>query len=353
MPISRETLRGYVLEEILAKLIQNTGYRLLVDAAQDPDQLANRSNGLAVRGRGGVHQVDVLGQLKWIPAFTFPIRLFVEAKARSGTSGIETVRNALGVLTDVNQYVPQASGAPDALLQRFTYRYALFSTSGFSRPAAEYALAHQLSLIDLSGAEFADIVHVADDVTDYFYGDGVSPSRAGGFIKRLRASLRVELGTWPDELPASHDAQLLRGGLLPELRSRVDALGELFVGMANGPYLLLLRAQRPQHVVEVLDQRPVQRVSISWSPSIGNGERWTVHLTNEPGGPEMTFALPSAVAAWIFDEQADPRRRAMQFKNELLSTITIYRYVDGHDRLYRLQYDAEQVAGSRGTRRRS
>lgn len=102
MPISRETLRGYVLEEILAKLIQNTGYRLLVDAAQDPDQLTNRSNGLAVRGRGGVHQVDVLGQLKWIPAFTFPIRLFVEAKARSGTSGIETVRNALGVLTDVN-----------------------------------------------------------------------------------------------------------------------------------------------------------------------------------------------------------------------------------------------------------
>lgn len=78
-----------------------------------------------------------------------------------------------------------------------------------------------------------------------------------------------------------------------------------------------------------------------------------MHLTNEPGGPEMTFALPSAVAAWIFDEQADPRRRAMQFKNELLSTITIYRYVDGHDRLYRLQYDAEQVAGSRDTRRRS
>src|SRR3712207_2641455 len=94
VPISRETLRGYVLEELLAKLIQNTGYRLLVDESQDPDELENRSNGLAVRGRGGMHQVDVLGELMWIPAFTFPIRLFVEAKARGRKCGIDDVRNA-------------------------------------------------------------------------------------------------------------------------------------------------------------------------------------------------------------------------------------------------------------------
>jgi hypothetical protein len=36
LPISRDTLRGYVLEELLAMLIQNTGYRLLADASQDP-----------------------------------------------------------------------------------------------------------------------------------------------------------------------------------------------------------------------------------------------------------------------------------------------------------------------------
>lgn len=73
VPISRDSLRGYVLEELLAKLIQNTGYRPLADASQDPDELENRPNGLAVRGRGGAHQVDVLGELLWIPAFTFPI----------------------------------------------------------------------------------------------------------------------------------------------------------------------------------------------------------------------------------------------------------------------------------------
>jgi hypothetical protein len=29
-----------------------------------------------------MHQVDVLGELLWVPAFTFPTRLFVEANAR-------------------------------------------------------------------------------------------------------------------------------------------------------------------------------------------------------------------------------------------------------------------------------
>src|SRR5579862_6617253 len=151
-PLSQETLRGYVLEEILARLVQNTGYRLLVDASQDTDELENRSNGLAVRGRGGSHQVDVLGELLWIPAFTFPLRLIVEAKARKGTTGIDDVRNAVGVLSDVNQNYTRTDGGRRVLIQKYSYRYALFSTSGFSRHAAEYALAHQISLVEIGRA---------------------------------------------------------------------------------------------------------------------------------------------------------------------------------------------------------
>ena len=52
--LSLATLRGYVLEEVLARLIQNTGYRLLVDASQDAEELRNLPNGLAIRGRGGI-----------------------------------------------------------------------------------------------------------------------------------------------------------------------------------------------------------------------------------------------------------------------------------------------------------
>ena len=357
--LSRDKLRGYVLEEVLAKLIQNTGYRLLVDATQDTEELENRPNGLAVRGRGGSHQVDVLGELAWIPAFTFPLRLIVEAKARGGKSGIDVVRNAVGVVSDVNQNYARSAATRRALLQKFTYRYALFSTSGFSSPAAEYALAHQISLVDLSAPEFGDIVQLANEVTDAIWAGG-SPGRGDGFVKRFRAWLRVELGTWPEEvqLPADwsehgprFDGQLL--AVRDMLRERVEAMGELFVAMANGPFLLVLRARDPRYLVQVLDRDPVRDVSIHWSSQTQSATRWRITLPGEDDSAELTFTLPAPVAAWIFDEGADARRRAMQFKEKFLSTLTIYRFIDGRDRLYRLQFSRPQIADSwpRGRRR--
>ncbi len=334
--LSRETLRGYVLEELLAKLIQNTGYRLLVDASQDSEELENRANGLAVRGRGGTHQVDVLGELAWIPAFTFPLRLIVEAKARNQKSGIDEVRNAVGVVSDVNQN---------------------FTRSSFSAPAAEYAIAHQISLVDLSAVDFADIVEIAEDVTSALWAD-VPPRRAAGFVRGLRTRMRIELGTWPDEVPwpdtgdIPSDFDQRWREVRDTVRARVDAIGELFVGMANGPYLLLLRARDPVRAIRVLEREPVQDVSIHWNSEVENGTRWSVTTGDGPGALELNFALPAPVADWIFDEDADARRRALEFKEQFLSTITIYRYVDGRDRLYRLRFSRRQVAESRQGRRR-
>ncbi len=169
--MSVESFKGKLLEEVLAFLIRNSGYQLLVDPAQDPDELDRRGNGLVVRGRGSVHQVDVLGQLGWIPAFTFPIRLFVEAKwHRQAKTGLPDVRNAVGVLLDVNQnYTTQNGEEGTRLIRRFNYCYSLFSTTGFTLPAQEMALAHQISLIDLSGPQFADLRQVVNEMGEFLY----------------------------------------------------------------------------------------------------------------------------------------------------------------------------------------
>jgi hypothetical protein len=45
----RAVLRGYLLEEALAWLLRNTGYRLLVHDSQDPDELVMEGNTLLVR----------------------------------------------------------------------------------------------------------------------------------------------------------------------------------------------------------------------------------------------------------------------------------------------------------------
>jgi hypothetical protein len=55
------TIGGYVLEEVLAKLLADNGYELLTSDIQDPVHLLKDKHGLLVRGRGANHQADALG----------------------------------------------------------------------------------------------------------------------------------------------------------------------------------------------------------------------------------------------------------------------------------------------------
>ena len=105
------------------------------------------------------------------------------------------------MVSDVNQNFSRARRPQTVSLSKFSYRYALFSTAGFSAPASTYALAHQVSLVDLSTDDFSDVVQLADDVAQALWNPN-PPRRAGGYVRRLRERLRVELGTWPED--ASH-----------------------------------------------------------------------------------------------------------------------------------------------------
>lgn len=209
--VGRASLKGYLLEEIIAYLIQNTGYNLLVDPIQDSRELEKKGNGLVVKGRGAVHQADVIGQLAWIPAFTFPIRLFVEAKCTNNKTGIPEVRNAVGVLADINQNYSPIREKGDSF-QHFSYRYALFSTSGFTSTASDMALAHQISLIDLSGPDFEDIRklldHVADVLIDQLKSNEINEDdnyisnqslqkNEKSLLQLFRLYMRKILKTWP------------------------------------------------------------------------------------------------------------------------------------------------------------
>lgn len=96
--VTLEALRGYILEEMLARLLHTNGYRLLVSPEQDPDALSFNKQGLVARGRGADHQADVLGELTIPTPFSLPLRVFVEAKYRQAKPGIRDVRNAHGVI---------------------------------------------------------------------------------------------------------------------------------------------------------------------------------------------------------------------------------------------------------------
>ncbi|WP_281289392.1 restriction endonuclease [Nocardia ninae] len=205
-----------MLEELLARLLQDNGYRLLVAADQDREALKDSGRGLLVRGRGTNHQVDVLGELDLPLPFSLPLRLFVEAKHRSDRTGIEVARNAYGTIRDVNEYYStQTPGAYHIPMKRYQYQYALFSASGFTKPAQEYALAQQISLIDLSNPGFDALLAAADDIATGIVDLATQAELASLPLNQIRHALRHTLGTWPanvddDDFPdlAAHIHQM-------------------------------------------------------------------------------------------------------------------------------------------------
>ncbi|MFI6675237.1 hypothetical protein [Kribbella sp. NPDC050470] len=199
--VTQEALRGYVLEEFIARLVKDSGYDLLVHHSQDPFALTTKSNELNILGRGAPHQVDVLGQLRTQIPLTYPLRLFIEVKFRNGKTGLATLRNALGVLNDVNEHYSWRAANDASSTARYDYRYAIFSTSGFTNDAIQYAVTQRLSLGDLSTPAFRWLRDAADSTTTAIL-KLASKNKQGTFrVRQVRIALRRAFATMPPGLP--------------------------------------------------------------------------------------------------------------------------------------------------------
>ena len=376
-----EALRGYLLEEVIARLLQDNGYRLLVSAKQDPDALKNGRHGLLVRGRGSDHQADVLGELVLPTPFSLPLRIFVEAKYRGRKTGLADVRNAHGVVHDVNeQYSTAQAGSRRVPVRRHLYRYALFSTSGFSVPAQQYGLAQQIFLVDLSGPAFAPLTDATDRAARRLAGlleETDVPFPRG----QIRTALRLSLGTWtdqsepdgeqtPTEGPQPHAVdggrpvrradpiQSVRrvdpmdsirrnpasdeGHTLPpeQLADVADTLtGEigatLLLGFPASPFILVLRPDDPAAFGAYIREHPTDvLVDIQFAGSrIASGD-WMIVPADDSTRFVLWFSLPTLLANWLLADESSIALRAQNVKADLLSSIFVFH----DDRLVRLSF---------------
>ncbi|QHC21378.1 restriction endonuclease [Streptomyces sp. GS7] len=343
------SLRGYLLEESLAWLLRFSGYRLLVHEDQDPVELVSESNTLRVRGRGALHQVDVLGEFAFTPAFSMPVRLFLEAKYYQGRCGLEVVRNAHGVVHDVNEnFMTHAGTRPR---QRFKYSYALFSAGGFTADAQKYALAHQISLVDLSGASFAWLLgHIGATASSLSKAQKHLPASVPFPVNWMRTELRRALGTSPLHLlppPSDADGKFMEvaGAAVAEfaavLRQRSDA--ELLLGFPSAPFILPLAADDHRAFLEYAEARPDHAVRIR-RRGVGAAAEWTVSPADAVGAYELAFKLPEHVEDWISGVEEKERRRTVEVKEQFLSAITLYRVNGAGVRTYQLRYEASSLS---------
>lgn len=139
-------IRGMLLEEVILALLSASGFRT-VTTASDPTLHVGPS-GMEVRGRASRHQIDAIADFRVAVPFTYPPRLLVEGKCyRRKSVGIEVIRNAIGVMKDIDEFFDPSGDPP---LQRWHYQYSVFSATGFSKRAEDYAYAHGIFPVPLA-----------------------------------------------------------------------------------------------------------------------------------------------------------------------------------------------------------
>ena len=169
--MNKEQVKGYLLEAVVEKLIRINGYEVITKS--NNDDIIEEKKVLKLKGRGGYHQFDSLGNFKITPPFIYSLRLFVDAKAYSKGHkvGIDLVRIGIGLLQDVNtNYFAIEVDDNELMKQRYDYHYAIFSLSGFTEGAQRLALAHKLYLVDINYKYFLGIKDKINILVDNVFG---------------------------------------------------------------------------------------------------------------------------------------------------------------------------------------
>lgn len=175
--------------------------------------------------------------------------------------------------------------------------------------------------------------------------------------RALRAYLRRELATWPPDVPVEEwmeDEMVApaarHADRLTALLERLRAMGELFVGMANGPFLLVLRASEPERFIAYADEHPTHNVHITFDAAQNldvRDQNLGVQASLRPAGdPEaytLFFGLPRVLREYLLFDEDRGIRLAPGLKRKFFSEITVYRRVDNRDVLYRLTYEPQAI----------
>lgn len=310
-------IRGGILEEIILILLENAGYRILDES--DGEKIRKGPNGLELQGRGEWHQVDALVAYDFLPSFIYPIRLIVETKAylpksrNRGRIGIGVIRNAVGVLKDVNEnFFSYSSHSKnnEYKFSRFNYVYSVFSLCGFTKNAQRYAIAHQIFLFQYHfNPLFEDIKNLIFQVDNWELF-----TKKNFELAELRRIIRDYLqnkSSVKDNLFTDKGKQMIR-----KLKEELDKIKGSYFGLLNGEYPIHLVSEKPLNQIqadEILSEIHINKAR---------------YVTLEFNNNKLYFELPEVIAK-VFLKIWSDKVKIAKTKKEYISYITLTGKIEG------------------------
>ena len=323
-------IRGMLLEEALLRLLQTSGYQTVNKANSDPT-LKDGHSGLEVMGRGSKHQIDAVADFSITPPFSYPQRLLVEAKCYAETRpvGLPILRNAVGVLKDVGEYWVSRDGLPPKT--RYHYNYALFSASGYSANAEQYAYAHDIYLIPLSNSKYIQMIIDSIRALSYTHFGAPQWNSINMEMSVLRRVIRsiIEGQQEYNELGEVVIMERAKELLLNFCYSTREIEGAVLAMIAKRFPVFLVPSPR----LQLSDLRDSYQVRIFW-----DHRSW--YLTSADDGSDLfSFDLPIELFKLYANQGILSQSRALDLKKDFLREIQAILVVGNNIKVIQFQLD--------------
>ena len=288
----------------------------------------------------------------------YPLRIIVEAKCRAEEPvGIDVVRNSLGVLRDVteNYFTYHPNNNKEVQIQRFNYHSAIFSSSGYTKGAQRYAIAHQIFLIQYQKVPI--IRPVIDallnmNVEDFRNGNRTQRGEYVHFdednpFKLLRSNFRKVL----KGANVSRSEEVLLNAFFTE--EGINLIRENIISqmrMIKGSYYGMLQGKYPMHLLSdtELPSAPfVQSDEILCEIYHRDENTWSFVPRNCEEGDsnyfELQFDLPEEIAKLMEGIWGDFEAIG-RLKREMFSFINISGKIGGIRRQLKLKLDEDWLS---------
>lgn len=347
-------IRGALLEEIVLHLLIQAGYRI-VGFGEEGTRAGPA--GLELRGRGCWHQIDAFAAPLYSPPFMYPLRLLLEAKCYEDRPvDVRIVRAVVGTVMDVAQhYFSERIQDSDVQMQRYNYSAAVFSASGYTPGAQQFAAAHQIFLID-----YKDVPAMRPVIDSLFSlrpadFEAADAQNISVNLTEIRQALRRALSFQHNVNAPVLDGFDLQGtGAWKHLVSAARAIHGSYYGMIEGIYPVHLLSERPLSA-GLLGQGPKIPCRIHVSPE-GNTWEFEPSQISERSDEyfRLQFQLPTFIAEVLHSRQREETEWQLNvaLKGEYLRFVDIVGRIADRFAALRLTLDQDWL-GQYVERRRS
>ena len=273
-----------------------------------------------INGKGAAHDADVLMNPTIQMPFSYPYRLNFECKAYNSKVGLSTIRNALGLRYDINEFEivtrkhlkerQNKRRSPLAIdnRQRFNYQIGVASVENFTKPAFEFAANNKIPLISLRWFLPANICDSFHQITDAYLRQ-FTPEQLNDLHQFLKGNNNYNATRFLRETDSTF--RNIYNAIL-EFENRV------IIGLLESGDLLFLISKNNNHVEYFAKRNAVMTARFHYRRR--TLDYWTLSVNQEV---EFGFYLPSIIIEMWRDQSFD-RQAAIDLKAELFLRVFVF-----------------------------